>query len=151
MVLTRKDRNSKENPSGSYLRFCFEYTILFKSALGGVGDVALFSISHEQTHYSRVRYIHSLYDFFASKGSPFLEFIQFNIFTAAGVKCCVAALKVCPYFIIVQIILFGPLESMSACLLVLNIQYCLSRRWGGGGGGGVRDVALFSISHEQTQ
>ena len=28
---------------------CFEYTILLKPALGGMRDVALFSISHEQT------------------------------------------------------------------------------------------------------
>ena len=33
-----------------------------------------------------------------------------------------------PYFIIVQIIFSGPMGSMSSCLFVLNIQYCLSRR-----------------------
>ena len=44
------------------------------------------------------------------------------IVIAGGVKCCVAALKVSPYFIMVQIIFSGPLGSMSSCLFVLNQQ-----------------------------
>ena len=52
---------------------CFENTIMLKPSLLDVGDVALFSISHEQTQYTRVWYIRSLYDFMASKGSPFFS------------------------------------------------------------------------------
>ena len=37
-------------------------------------------------------------------------------------KCCMAALKVSPYFIMVQIIFSAPLESTSSCLFVLNKQ-----------------------------
>ena len=47
------------------------------------------------------------------------------IVIAGGVKCCMVALKVSPYFIIVQIIFSGPLESMSSCLFVLTKQIVL--------------------------
>ena len=49
-------------------------------------------------------------------------FQNLMIVIASGVKCCVAALKVSPYFIIMQIIFSGPLGSMSPCLFVLNKQ-----------------------------
>ena len=55
---------------------CFEYTILLKPVLGVVRDVALFSISHEQTQQNRVWHILSVYDFLASKGSPFQNLFQ---------------------------------------------------------------------------
>ena len=44
---------------------CFEYTILLKPALGGVRHVAHLSISIKPS------LVYSLYDFLASKGSPF--------------------------------------------------------------------------------
>ena len=43
-------------------------------------------------------------------------FQNLMIVIEGGVKCCVAALKVSPYFIMVQIIFSGPLGSMSSCL-----------------------------------
>ena len=58
---------------------CFEYTIRFKPALWAVRDVALFSISREQTQSNRVWYIHSLYDFLASKESFFFFFFFQNL------------------------------------------------------------------------
>ena len=48
-------------------------------------------------------------DFPSSQGSPFQNLF---IFTAAGVKCRVAALKGLPYSIVLQIIFSDPLEPV---------------------------------------
>ena len=49
-------------------------------------------------------------------------FQNLMIVIAGGVKYCVVALKVSPYFIMVQIIFSGPLGFMSLRLFVLNEQ-----------------------------
>ena len=60
------------------------------------------------------------------------------------VKCCVAAVNRRPDFF--SVLLFsGPSGSMTPILLLLRFEYRLSWCWG------LRDVALFIFSHEQTQ
>jgi hypothetical protein len=43
---------------------------------------------------------------------------RFLCFTSAGVKCCVAAVKSCPYFISVLLYFSGPSESLMPALLI---------------------------------
>ena len=85
----------------------------------------------------------SMYDFLASKGTHFQNVL---IVTAAGVECRVAALKSLPVlhhnadYIFWS---FGIIEIMLVCFeYTILFKPAL---------GGVRDVALFSISHEKTQ
>ena len=53
--------------------------------------------------------------------------------------------------IIVQIIFSGPLKSLSLFIVILKIEFCLSRCCGWGGGGVFAGVAHFMTDHEQTQ
>ena len=85
----------------------------------------------------------SLYDFLASKGSLFQNLL---IITTAGVKCCVVDLKSLPLlhhsadYIFWS---FGIIELMLVCFeYTILLKQAL---------GGMKDVALFSISHEQIQ
>ena len=100
---------------------CFEYTILLKPGLGGV-------------HFS-VSLINRLIKTESGIFAPFVislllkDFLFHNllIVTAADVKCSVAALKGIPVLTHSQDYIFWSSGSMSSCLCVLNIHYCLSR------------------------
>ena len=71
-------------------------------------------------------------------------FTRIFIFTIAGVKCCVAAVKSCPNFISVLYFLWSFVINDTNTFSIKNWIPLKSVL------GGVRDVALFIISHEQT-